>query len=412
MPRATRSGRGRPGRGHQHHRVAGTQGPVGAGSRQASDRSLGACRDRALWGVPASLDSVATALVIENDPTDDLRRLGEWLTEAGLELPVSARTPATALPGDLDGYAALVVLGGDQHAYPGRTAAPARPGSRSWRRCCARRSGPRAHAGDLPRRAAARPGARRHGRAQPVRPGDRVRRWSPGVTPPSDDPLFGACRSRPTSSSGTPTRSPNCRSGRPCSPPPPATRTRRSASATGPGACSSTSSATPRCRRVGANDADGLTELGRDPDALVAAATRRHGRRRARCGSRSRRASPARARRTRRRQPAPQPAAARGLTVTRAGPAGAWPATDSPRATAPPAPRDLLGPDGLALWQPDTQEPADERAAELLAALSRAADPDPGPASAAPAGRVRAALRRRGGRTRRPVPPTPGCAAG
>ncbi|MEU8262823.1 bifunctional [glutamine synthetase] adenylyltransferase/[glutamine synthetase]-adenylyl-L-tyrosine phosphorylase [Micromonospora sp. NPDC048999] len=37
---------------------------------------------------------------------------------------------------------------------------------------------------------------------------------------------------------------------------------------------------------------------------------------------------------------------------------------------------DLLGPDGLGLWRPDTQEPADERAAELLSALSRAADPD------------------------------------
>ncbi|WBB67136.1 bifunctional [glutamine synthetase] adenylyltransferase/[glutamine synthetase]-adenylyl-L-tyrosine phosphorylase [Micromonospora sp. WMMD812] len=37
---------------------------------------------------------------------------------------------------------------------------------------------------------------------------------------------------------------------------------------------------------------------------------------------------------------------------------------------------DLLGPDGLGLWRLDAQEPADERAAELLSALSRAADPD------------------------------------
>ncbi|WP_018907642.1 bifunctional [glutamine synthetase] adenylyltransferase/[glutamine synthetase]-adenylyl-L-tyrosine phosphorylase [Salinispora arenicola] len=37
---------------------------------------------------------------------------------------------------------------------------------------------------------------------------------------------------------------------------------------------------------------------------------------------------------------------------------------------------DLLGPEGLALWRPDTQEPVDTRAAELLTALSRAADPD------------------------------------
>ncbi|SCG38820.1 bifunctional [glutamine synthetase] adenylyltransferase/[glutamine synthetase]-adenylyl-L-tyrosine phosphorylase [Micromonospora halophytica] len=37
---------------------------------------------------------------------------------------------------------------------------------------------------------------------------------------------------------------------------------------------------------------------------------------------------------------------------------------------------DLLGPDGLGLWRTEEQEPADELAAELLAALSRAADPD------------------------------------
>ncbi|PZG02124.1 bifunctional [glutamine synthetase] adenylyltransferase/[glutamine synthetase]-adenylyl-L-tyrosine phosphorylase [Micromonospora deserti] len=37
---------------------------------------------------------------------------------------------------------------------------------------------------------------------------------------------------------------------------------------------------------------------------------------------------------------------------------------------------DLLGPDGLGLWRPAEQEPADERAQELLSALSRAADPD------------------------------------
>ncbi|MFC3500584.1 bifunctional [glutamine synthetase] adenylyltransferase/[glutamine synthetase]-adenylyl-L-tyrosine phosphorylase [Micromonospora krabiensis] len=37
---------------------------------------------------------------------------------------------------------------------------------------------------------------------------------------------------------------------------------------------------------------------------------------------------------------------------------------------------DLLGPDGLGLWRPDVQEPTDDRARELLSALSRAADPD------------------------------------
>ncbi|MEO3746069.1 bifunctional [glutamine synthetase] adenylyltransferase/[glutamine synthetase]-adenylyl-L-tyrosine phosphorylase [Plantactinospora sp. B5E13] len=37
---------------------------------------------------------------------------------------------------------------------------------------------------------------------------------------------------------------------------------------------------------------------------------------------------------------------------------------------------DLLGPDGLGLWDVDGQEPADDGAAELLTGLSRAADPD------------------------------------
>ncbi|MEU5674718.1 bifunctional [glutamine synthetase] adenylyltransferase/[glutamine synthetase]-adenylyl-L-tyrosine phosphorylase, partial [Micromonospora sp. NPDC047753] len=37
---------------------------------------------------------------------------------------------------------------------------------------------------------------------------------------------------------------------------------------------------------------------------------------------------------------------------------------------------DLLGPEGLRLWRPVEQEPVDEAAAELLSALSRAADPD------------------------------------
>ncbi|SBT45191.1 bifunctional [glutamine synthetase] adenylyltransferase/[glutamine synthetase]-adenylyl-L-tyrosine phosphorylase [Micromonospora auratinigra] len=37
---------------------------------------------------------------------------------------------------------------------------------------------------------------------------------------------------------------------------------------------------------------------------------------------------------------------------------------------------ELAGPDGLGLWRPEAQEPTDERAAELLTALSRAADPD------------------------------------
>jgi hypothetical protein len=55
--------------------------------------------------------------VIENDPTDDARRLGEWLTGAGLDLEVVRAHAGDRLPAALDGHAALVVLGGEQDAF-------------------------------------------------------------------------------------------------------------------------------------------------------------------------------------------------------------------------------------------------------------------------------------------------------
>jgi len=67
---------------------------------------------------------VGIALVVENDPTDDVRRLGDWLTDAGLELDVVRPHAGDAMPGNLDGYAAFVVLGGDQHAYPDAAGEP------------------------------------------------------------------------------------------------------------------------------------------------------------------------------------------------------------------------------------------------------------------------------------------------
>jgi GMP synthase-like glutamine amidotransferase len=67
------------------------------------------------------------ALVIENDPTDDARRLGEWLTDAGLELEVARPHASEALPADLDGFAAVVVLGGEQHAYDDANGDPGAP---------------------------------------------------------------------------------------------------------------------------------------------------------------------------------------------------------------------------------------------------------------------------------------------
>jgi GMP synthase-like glutamine amidotransferase len=70
---------------------------------------------------------VRPCLVIENDPTDDARRLGEWLTDAGLELEVLRPHRGESLPADLERYGALLVLGGEQHAYPGPDGVPGAP---------------------------------------------------------------------------------------------------------------------------------------------------------------------------------------------------------------------------------------------------------------------------------------------
>jgi GMP synthase-like glutamine amidotransferase len=65
--------------------------------------------------------------MVENDPTDDARRLGDWLIEGGLELVVLRPYAGEPVPDSLDGYAALVVLGGEQNAYPGPDGAPGAP---------------------------------------------------------------------------------------------------------------------------------------------------------------------------------------------------------------------------------------------------------------------------------------------
>lgn len=49
--------------------------------------------------------------MIETDPTDDIRRLGEWLTEAGLRLRIVRPHAGDPLPQELTGYQALVLLG-------------------------------------------------------------------------------------------------------------------------------------------------------------------------------------------------------------------------------------------------------------------------------------------------------------
>ena len=58
-----------------------------------------------------------TALVITHTESEDPGYLGEWLASEGLELQVVAPWLGESLPTSLDGYQALVVMGGPQQAY-------------------------------------------------------------------------------------------------------------------------------------------------------------------------------------------------------------------------------------------------------------------------------------------------------
>ena len=66
----------------------------------------------------------ARALVVQNHHSDDPRLLGEWLAEAGLDLQVIRPYDGEALPEDLTGYAAFVVLGGAQSVVDGAPREP------------------------------------------------------------------------------------------------------------------------------------------------------------------------------------------------------------------------------------------------------------------------------------------------
>jgi len=99
---------------------------------------------------------------------------GSGLTDAGLELGVSKPYATATLPADLDGFAALVVLGGDQHAYDdpnGNPGAPWFPALESLLRKAVRNKVPDARR--VPRRSTARHSDGRDSGAQRVRAGDR-----------------------------------------------------------------------------------------------------------------------------------------------------------------------------------------------------------------------------------------------
>lgn len=61
-------------------------------------------------------------LVLELDPTDPPARLGDWLTDAGLELEVRALHAGEQVPPDLRDHAGLVVLGGSMGAQDDQVA--------------------------------------------------------------------------------------------------------------------------------------------------------------------------------------------------------------------------------------------------------------------------------------------------
>jgi GMP synthase-like glutamine amidotransferase len=77
-----------------------------------------------------SIPPAPRVLVIENDPTDDIGRLGSWLEAAGVVLDVVRPHQGDAIPAAVSGWGGVVVLGGAQHAYlndgsPGATWFPA-----------------------------------------------------------------------------------------------------------------------------------------------------------------------------------------------------------------------------------------------------------------------------------------------
>ena len=238
---------------------------------------------------------------------------------------------------------------------------------------------PGADARGLPRRAAARHRARRPGRAQ-HRPGRRsARAWSAGATPPTATRCSSRCRCCPTCSSGTATRSPSCRS----------SAVLLAASTRYP----------HQAFRLGDRawglqfhiecDTDDDRRLGRRRPADARRAGLRPGGRGRAPPPRSlpdveevwqpfaaRFAALALGHAARRRHPEPPAPAA---TAAAAGPLSDQAQPARPvrlRATTAAAPPTCSARSGLRLWDAEAQGPVDTDAAELLHALSRAADPN------------------------------------
>jgi GMP synthase (glutamine-hydrolysing) len=73
---------------------------------------------------------VARLLVVVPSDTDPPTRLGEWLREAGLDLDERRLWVGDPLPGDLDGYDGLLLLGGQQSSLDTADVSPELVGMR------------------------------------------------------------------------------------------------------------------------------------------------------------------------------------------------------------------------------------------------------------------------------------------
>jgi GMP synthase-like glutamine amidotransferase len=73
------------------------------------------------------VNSSNRVLVLENDPSDDARLFGDWLTGAGVAWDTLRAHAGEPVPADLSGYGGLVVLGGAQDAYDAPDGTPGAP---------------------------------------------------------------------------------------------------------------------------------------------------------------------------------------------------------------------------------------------------------------------------------------------
>src|SRR4051812_4418763 len=159
-------------------------------------------------GAGTNLHVVTRVLVVVPSDTDPPTRLGTWLRDAGLELDERRLSTSEPLPEDLTGFDGLLVLGGPQSSIDAAEVSPELVGVRTLLG--------QAVAADLPTLAVCLGaqllaqvggGSTRVGVGGP----EVGRRWWPSATLLMPTRSSARCRSRPTSWSGTTTRSTGCR---------------------------------------------------------------------------------------------------------------------------------------------------------------------------------------------------------